>query len=106
MQLIARIFYFCLILASVGLIAAFVIANNQSVTIQLMAFNLEITAEIWVFLFAAFAAGMLTGGLFIWLKLLPLRTKNWASDRKIKQLTNALDAAEKKAIDDNRITQI
>jgi len=42
---------------------------------------------------------MLVGGLFIWTKLLSLRTRLWARDRQLAKLNASLEKAEKKSDD-------
>jgi hypothetical protein len=42
---------------------------------------------------------MLIGGLFIWTKMLSLRTRLWARDRQLAKLHASLEEAEKKSDD-------
>ena len=99
MRFLTRLVYFSIILLSCGLIAAFVAVNNTLASLYLWPFNTQITAEIWIFILGAFASGMLIGGLFIWTKLLSLRTRLWARDRQIAKLHASLEEAEKKSDD-------
>ncbi len=99
MRLLSRLVYFSIILLSCGLIAAFVVINNTPTSLHLWPSNTQITAEIWVFILGAFASGMLVGGLFIWTKLLSLRTRLWARDRQLAKLNASLEKAEKKSDD-------
>ena len=99
MRFLTRLVYFSIILLSCGLIAAFVAVNNTLASLYLWPFNTQITAEIWIFILGAFASGMLIGGLFIWTKLLSLRTRLWARDRQLAKLHESLAEAEKKSDD-------
>ena len=99
MRFLTRFVYFSIILLSCGLVAAFVAVNNTPASIHLWPFNTQITAEIWVFILGAFASGMLVGGLFIWTKLLSLRTRLWARDRQLAKLHASLAEARKKSDD-------
>ena len=99
MRFLTRLVYFSIILLSCGLIAAFVAVNNTLASLYLWPFNTQITAEIWIFILGAFASGMLIGGLFIWTKLLSLRTRLWARDRQLAKLHARLAEAEKKSDD-------
>ena len=99
MRFLTRLVYFSIILLSCGLLAAFVTVNNTLTSLYLWPFNTQSTAEIWVFILGAFASGMLVGGLFIWTKLLSLRTRLWARDRQLAKLHASLEEAEKKSDD-------
>jgi len=99
MRLLTRLVYLSIILLSCGLIAAFVVVNNTPASLHLWPFDTYITAEIWVFILIAFASGMLVGGIFIWAKLLSLRTRLWSRDRQLAKLTATLEEAAKKSDD-------
>ena len=99
MRFLTRFVYFSIILLSCGLIAAFVVVNNTLTSLYFWPFNTRITAEIWIFILGAFASGMLIGGLFIWTKMLSLRTRLWARDRQLAKLHASLAEAEKKSDD-------
>jgi uncharacterized integral membrane protein len=99
MRLLTRLVYSGIILLSCGLIAAFVVVNNTPASVHLWPSDTQITAEIWVFILGAFASGMLVGGLFIWTKLLSLRTRLWARDRQLAKLHASLEKAERKSDD-------
>ena len=99
MRFLTRLVYFSIILLSCGLIAAFVAVNNTLASLHLWPFNTQIVAEIWVFILGAFASGMLVGGVFIWTKLLSLRTRLWARDRQLAKLHASLAETEKKSDD-------
>jgi uncharacterized integral membrane protein len=99
MRFLTRLVYFSITLLSCGLIAAFVAVNNTLASLYLWPFNTQITAEIWIFILGALASGMLIGGLFIWTKMLSLRTRLWARDRQLAKLHARLAEAEKKSDD-------
>ena len=99
MRLLTRLIYICITLVTFGLIAAFVVVNNFPISIRLWPSDSIITAEIWVFILGAFAAGMLSGGVFIWAGLLGLRARLWSRDRQLAKLTAALEQAQKKPED-------
>ncbi len=96
MRLLSRLAFLGFFVITCGLIAAFVVVNNSPAIIHLWPSDITLNAEIWVFVLGAFAAGMLFGGLFIWINLLGLRARLWARDRQIAKLSVALETAENK----------
>jgi hypothetical protein len=96
MRLLTRLATLCILVLVCGLIAAFVVVNNTPSSIHLWPSELTITAEIWVFILGAFAAGMFVGGLFIWASVIGLRARLWARDRQVASLTSALQEAEER----------
>jgi uncharacterized integral membrane protein len=96
MRLLSRLAFLGFFVIACGLITAFVVVNNGPATIYLWPSDITLSAEIWVFILGAFAAGILFGGLFIWINLLGLRTRLWARDRQIARLSAALETAENK----------
>ena len=97
MRLLKRLASFCIFALAFGLIAAFVVVNNAPASVYLWPSDLMVTAEIWVFILGAFAAGMLVGGAFIWAGMVRLRARLWARGRQLASLTSALQEAEKQA---------
>ena len=100
MRLLKRLATLCIFILACGLIAAFVIVNNAPTSLHLWPSDLTVTAEIWVFVLGAFAAGMLVGGAFIWASVIGLRARLWARDRQLASLTSALHEAEKRSDDE------
>jgi len=51
----------------------FALSNQQSVTVNLWPFDLEMTAPLYVMTLGALAVGLLVGSFYIWLTALPHR---------------------------------
>ena len=100
MRLLKRLATFCIFILTCGLIAAFVVTNNEPTLLHVWPPGLTVTAEIWVFILGAFAAGMFVGGAFIWVSVIGLRARLWARDRQLASLTSALQEAEKRSDDE------
>ena len=78
MRLLSRLAFIGFFVIACGLITAFVVVNNGPATIYLWPSDITLSAEIWVFILGAFAAGILFGGwLFVFTMVLLQRLKFW-----------------------------
>lgn len=71
MRLIGAILGFLLFLLGIG----FAFANKQNVTVSLWPFGVEMTAPLYIVTLGALILGVLFGGLFVWIGMLPHRFK-------------------------------
>jgi uncharacterized integral membrane protein len=68
----------------------FALANQKSAVVSLWPFGLEIAAPLYVMTLGALAAGLLFGGLFVWLGALPHRFAARRLGKDVVALSNRL----------------
>ena len=86
MRFFGRILWLSVFGVCLLLIASFVSVNKQSANLGLWPFAATVSAEIWLVVLVSLCAGLLTGGLVLWLASFPL----YAQTRKLlKKLAKA-----------------
>jgi uncharacterized integral membrane protein len=86
MKILSALFGLLIFLAAL----VFALSNQQNVTASLWPFGVEIETPLYVMTLGALAAGLLIGGLFIWLTALPHRFLARRLGKDVVVLSNRL----------------
>ncbi len=92
MRFFGRILWLSVFGVCLLLIASFVSVNKQSANLSLWPFAETVSAEIWLVVLVSLCAGLLTGGLILWLASFPLHAQNRKLSKKLKKAEIQINA--------------
>jgi len=78
---------------------AFAASNHSEVTLHLWPFETGLSLPVWLAVLGALGAGIVTGGLIVWLSTIAIRTRNWQMQKKLKKMEKRTNDAELRLAD-------
>ena len=88
MRFIGRFLWLVISVVTVIICMAFAASNDSEVTLHLWPFETGLSLPVWLAVLGALGAGIVTGGLIVWLSTIAIRTKNWHMQKKLKKRKN------------------
>ena len=99
MRLIGRFLWLVIIVVTVIISMAFAASNDSEVTLHLWPFEIGLSLPVWLAVLGALGAGIVTGGLIVWLSTIAIRTRNWHMQKKLKKMEKQMNDAEVRLAD-------
>ena len=99
MRLIGRFLWLVITLVTVIISMVFAASNDSQVTLHLWPFKTGLNLPVWLAVLGAFGAGVVTGGLIVWLSTIAIRTKNWHTQKKLKKMEKRMNDVEIRLFD-------
>ena len=99
MRLIGRFLWLVITVIAVIISMAFAASNDIEVTLHLWPFETGLSLPVWLAVLGALGAGIVTGGLIVWLSTIAIRTRNWHMQKKLKKMEKRMNDAEVRLAD-------
>ena len=96
MRFIGRFIWLVITALTVVLSVAFATSNDSEMTLYLWPLEAGLTLPIWLSVLGALTAGMLIGGILVWLSTIAIRTRAWRLQSKLRKMEARAVAAENK----------
>ena len=94
MRFIGRFLWLVLTVMTVVISMAFAASNDSEVTLHLWPFETGLSLPVWLAVLGALGAGIVTGGLIVWLSTIAIRTRNWHMQNKMKKMEKRMNDSE------------
>ena len=99
MRFIGRFIWLVISVVTVIISMAFTASNDIEVTLHLWPFETGLSLPVWLAVLGALGAGIVTGGLIVWLSTIAIRTRNWHMQKKLKKMEERMNDAEVRLAD-------
>ena len=99
MRFIGRFLWLVISVVTVIISMAFAASNHSEVTLHLWPFETGLSLPVWLAVLGALGAGIVTGGLIVWLSTIAIRTRNWQMQKKLKKMEKRTNDAELRLAD-------
>ena len=99
MRSIGRFLWLVITVVTVIISMAFAASNDGEVTLHLWPFETGLGMPVWLAVLGAFGAGIAIGGFIVWLSTVPIRAKNWHTQKKLRKMEIRIKAAELRVAD-------
>ena len=99
MRFIGRFLWLVISVVTVIISMAFAASNDSEVTLHLWPFETGLSLPAWLAVLGALGAGIVTGGLIVWLSTITIRTKNWHLQKKLEKMEKRMNDAEVRLAD-------
>ena len=99
MRFIGRFLWLVISVVTVIISMAFAASNDSEVTLHLWPFEIGLSLPVWLAGLGALGAGIVTGGLIVWLSTIAIRARNWHMQKKLKKMEKQMNDAEVRLAD-------
>jgi uncharacterized membrane protein YciS (DUF1049 family) len=99
MRFIGRFLWLVITVVTVIISMAFAASNDSEVTLHLWPFETRLSLPVWLAVLGALGAGIVTGGLIVWLSTIAIRTRNWHMQKKLKKMEKRMNDAKVRLAD-------
>ena len=99
MRSIGRFLWLVISVVTVIISMAFAASNDSEVTLHLWPFETGLSLPVWLAVLGALGAGIVTGGLIVWLSTIAIRTKIGTCRKKLKKMEKRINDAELRLAD-------
>ena len=99
MRFIGRFLWLVITVVTVIISMVFAASNDSEVTLHLWPVETGLSLPVWLAVLGALGAGIVTGGLIVWLSTIAIRTRNWQMQQKLKKMEKRMNDAEVRLAD-------
>ncbi len=93
MRFIGRLLWLAITVMTVIISMVFAASNVSEVTLHLWPFETGLSLPLWLAVLGSLSAGILVGGLVVWLSTIAIRTRIWHTKKKLKKTEKQMNTA-------------